>query len=190
MNQLHKRIIEISKKHGLSHIGSCLTAVNIIDEIYSFKLDNDPFILSCGHAGLALYVVLEKYYGKDAEQLYLKHGTHPNADIEDGIFCSTGSLGLGITVALGYAMSDKTKDVYCLISDGEATEGTIWEVMNLVRRAEVDNLFVYCNWNGFGAYHKTDYRMIENLTKMGVKVVKTDVRDYGLDGISAHYVKI
>lgn len=190
MNHLHERIIEISKKHGLSHLGSCLTAVDIIDGIYQVKKDNEPFILSCGHAGLALYVVLEKYYGKDAEKLYLKHGTHPNADIEDGIFCSTGSLGLGITVALGYAMSDKKRMVFCLISDGEAAEGTIWEVANVIQKYDLCNLKIFCNWNGWGAYDKPAAGLRYRLSKLPVRVIDTSVQDYGFIGQEAHYVKL
>ena len=93
MNALTDRVIQLSKKLGLSHIGSCCTAVGIIDEIYSVKKEDEPFILSAGHAGLALYVILEKYYGFDAEKLYHKHGTHPNRSLGDKIYCSTGSLG-------------------------------------------------------------------------------------------------
>jgi transketolase N-terminal domain/subunit len=63
INELEKRILEISYKNKLSHLSSNLTAVNIIDEIYCIKGNTNPFILSSGHAGLALYVVLEKYYG-------------------------------------------------------------------------------------------------------------------------------
>lgn len=193
MSNLHKRILEISKKHGLSHLGSCLTAVNIIDEIYRKKMPDEPFVLSCGHAGLALYVVLEKWANKDAEALYLKHGVHPNRDLEDGIYCSTGSLGLGLTIALGMAMADRSKNVYCLISDGEATEGTIWEVANVMRKYEVNNLKLHCNWNGWGAYDKTDW-FIGNLlgTMFGnpMKIEITHIEDYGLIGQSAHYVKL
>ena len=72
MNPLHDRIIEISKKHNLSHLGSCLTSVDIIDEIYSVKKPDEKFILSCGHAGLALYVVLEKYRNYDTERIIIR----------------------------------------------------------------------------------------------------------------------
>ena len=102
-NKLERRIIELSYKHGLTHLSSCLTSVNVIDKIYQVKKKTDPFILSNGHAFLALCVVLEKWEGKDAEKLWKKHGTHPNRDLEDGIYCSTGSLGMGITVAVGMA---------------------------------------------------------------------------------------
>ena len=74
--QLEKRLLEICKKHGLSHIGSCLSALPIIDHIYSIKQADEKFILSCGHSGVGLYVVLEKYEGLDAEKALADHGIH------------------------------------------------------------------------------------------------------------------
>ena len=93
MVDLKKRILEIAYKHKLSHLGSYLSAVGIVDEIYKTKGADDIFILSSGHAALALYVCLEKYEGADAEELFLKHGGHPHRDEFNGIYCSTGSLG-------------------------------------------------------------------------------------------------
>jgi transketolase N-terminal domain/subunit len=87
MNSLHKRILAISADKKLSHLGSNLTAVNIIDEIYKNKESNDSFILSSGHAGLALYVVLEKYFNINAEMLLEKHGIHPCKDLKNRIEC-------------------------------------------------------------------------------------------------------
>jgi len=189
MNTLHKRIIEISKEHHLAHLGSNLTSVNIIDEIYTIKKSDEPFILSMGHAGLALYIILEKYYGFDAEYLYLKHGTHPNRDLNDKIYCSTGSLGMGLPIAVGMALSDRTKNVYCLISDGECFEGSIYEAANVMRRYRVSNLKVYLNWNGFSAYDIIPNWMIINIVKIipALIIRCTDVKDYGLIGLSAHY---
>lgn len=190
MNHLHNRIIEISKKYGLSHIGSCLTACDIISDIYSEKAASERFILSCGHAALALYVVLEDYHLADAEELYLKHGVHPNRD--NVIDCSTGSLGIGITIALGMAMADRSKNVYCLISDGEAAEGTIWEVANTMRKYSVTNLKVYCNWNGWSAYDSTSLTVFKALEAImpNIKTIFTRVEDYGFTGQEAHYKTI
>ena len=115
--KLKKRILEIAYKHKLSHLGSYLSAVGIINEIYKSKQPEDIFILSSGHAALALYVVLEKYEGKNAEELFLKHGGHPHRDEANGIYCSTGSLGLGISVAVGRALVDKDSKVHVLISN-------------------------------------------------------------------------
>jgi len=191
MNELHSRILEISKKLGLSHLGSNLTSVNIIDEIYSEKKDNEPFILSSGHAGLALYVVLEKYYGLNATELFLKHGTHPSRSESDKIYCSTGSLGHGLPIALGMALADRNKKVYCLISDGECCEGTIWETANVVNKYFVTNLELYLNWNGWSAYDRIDLTMISNVKTLFpyIRICETRVEDYGLKALSAHYVK-
>lgn len=190
MNPLHDRIIEISRKHRLSHLGSCLTAVDIIDEIYSVKKDSEPFVLSCGHAGLALYVVNEKYYNINAETSLKVNGVHPNRDM--GIWASTGSLGQGLPIALGMAMADRSKNVYCLISDGEASEGTIWETANVMRKYKVDNLKVYCNWNGWGAYDKTDniVKLMLQIMVPDIRIIETDVTHYGFTGQEAHYKTI
>src|SRR4051812_33407854 len=111
---LKKRIIEISYKHKLSHLGSCLTAVDIIDEIFQVKKPNEKFVLSSGHAGLALYVVLEKYEKKDfdgnlipldAEEIFEHHGTHPDRCKACHLDCSTGSLGQGLPIAVGMALA-------------------------------------------------------------------------------------
>jgi transketolase N-terminal domain/subunit len=191
MSELHDRIIEISKKYHLAHLGSTLTAVNIIDEIYKTKQHDEKFILSAGHVGLALYVVIEKYEGVDAESIYLHHGVHPDRCEKCHLYCSTGSLGNGLPIALGMAMADRTKNVYCLISDGEAFEGTIWESANIMRKYSVTNLKVYLNFNGFSAYDIVDKWMIDNLkTIMPIEVRRTDVEDYGLEGLSAHYITL
>ena len=84
-NLLKSRIFEISYKNKISHLSSNISSVDIIDEIFSIKKNEDIFILSNGHAGLALYVVLEKYYGINAEELYQKHGVHPHRDVENKI---------------------------------------------------------------------------------------------------------
>lgn len=152
---LKRRIIEISYKNKLSHLGSCLTAVDIIDEIFKTKKENEKFILSSGHAGLALYVVLEKYLGLDAELIFKHHGVHPDRCSECHIDCSTGSLGNGLPIAVGMALANK-RNVYCLISDGECSEGSIFESINVIKRYELDNLKLYLNYNGWGAYMKTD----------------------------------
>ena len=190
MNQLHNRILEISKKHKCSHLGGSLTRADIISDIYFEKKEDEPFILSCGHNAMALYCVLEQHYGFDAEQLYLKHGTHPNRSIEDKIYCSTGSLGMGISIALGMAIANRDKNVYCLISDGESFEGVMWEVANVIHKYKVSNLKIYLNYNGFAAYDSVGQDHINRLKVLfpKMKVVKTNVEDYGLTGQEAHYI--
>ena len=155
-NTLVKRILDISYQENLSHLSSCLSALPILEEIYAKKQEDEVFILSNGHAGLALYVVLEEKYGIDPVMLLHKHGIHPGKDLENKLYCSTGSLGSGLPIAVGHALADRTKNVYCMISDGECAEGSIWESLRFIHTAKLDNLHVYANINGMSAYEYLD----------------------------------
>lgn len=188
---LKKRIAEVAYKHRLSHLGSYFSSVDIIDEIYSIMGEDDIFILSSGHAALALYACLEKHKGKDAEALFLKHGGHPHACEEDGIYCSTGSLGLGLCVALGRAVANPKRDVFVLISDGEAAEGSIWEALKTIYEEGIFNIRVYVNINGYAAYKDVDRYYLVNRLKAflpSIQIRYTDVEQYSfLKGLNAHY---
>ena len=188
---LKSRILEIAHKHKLSHLGSYLSAVEIIDEIYSNKNPEDIFILSSGHAALALYVVLEKYEGKNAEELFIKHGGHPHRNEDDGIYCSTGSLGLGITVAVGRALANPNRKVYVLISDGETAEGSIWEALRFIKESNLSNIEIYVNVNGYAAYDKVDVTYLVDRLKVFLPTINikyTSVNQYPfLRGLNAHY---
>lgn len=191
MNELEKRILEISYKYKLSHIGSCLTAVNLIDSIYSVKKPSEPFVLSQGHAGLALYVVLEKREGKDAERLWKKHGTHPNRDLKDGIWCSTGSLGQGLPIAVGMAMADRKRNVYVLSSDGEMAEGSCWEALKIAADQRLENLRITVNANGYTALGKCDPALLDLRLQYFYPslVIKTNLFAFPgwLQGLEGHY---
>ena len=188
---LKKRILEIAYKHKLSHLGSYLSAVGIIDEIYKSKNKEDIFILSSGHAALALYVALEKYEGKNEEELFLKHGGHPHRDEDNGIYCSTGSLGLGITVAVGRALANKNRKVHVLISDGESAEGSVWEALRFIQENNLTNIEVYVNVNGYAAYDKVDTKyLVDRLEAFlpRINIRYTSVNQYPfLRGLNAHY---
>lgn len=193
MKALHKRIIDISYKNKLSHIGSCLTAVDIIDQIYKERAPGDPFILSSGHAGLALYVVLEKYEGLNAETLYSLFGVHPERSQEHKIYCSTGSLGHGIGIATGMALSNRSRTVHVLLSDGECAEGSVFEAFNLIREQKIGNMRIHINFNSYGAYRRIFIRSIFPLTQIiedvcDVKVHTTKFPDLPfMTGLKAHY---
>lgn len=166
MNKLQRRIIEISYKHEKPHVGSNLTAVNILDKIYKTKKKSEPVVLSNGHVCLALCVVLEKYEGKNAEKLCLKYGTHPRRNLKDGIWCTTGSLGNGLPIAVGMALANRKRKVYCTLGDGEATEGSIWEALRIAGELNLTNLKVIVDANGHGAFHLTDADLIEKRLNM------------------------
>jgi transketolase len=186
-----KRIIDIAYKHKLSHLGSYLSSVDIIDNIFSKMQNDDIFILSSGHASLALYVVLEKYHNINAEELFLKHGGHPHWDEKNKIYCSTGSLGLGITIALGRAIANKNRKVYVLLSDGECDEGSVWESLKTIVEQNIQNIEVYVNINGYSAYKQVDTKYLTDRLKTFLPEIKlhytTGEQFPFLKGLNAHY---
>ena len=157
-----ERIIDISYKHGMSHLGSCMTMYPILEDIYKSKRPDDLVVLSAGHAGLAQYVILEKLYGHDAEQMIHDFGIHPSRDPSRGIHVSSGSLGSAILVAIGLALVDRARTVYCVLSDGECAEGTVWEGLAFAKKHGLSNLSVHVNVNGYSAYDKVDREDLTN----------------------------
>jgi transketolase len=188
---LKRRILEIAYKNKLSHLGSYFSCIDIIDNIYSQMQQEDIFILSCGHAALALYVCNEKYYGINAEEMFSKHGGHPHRDEQNKIYCSTGSLGLGITVAVGRALADKNKTVHVLISDGECAEGSVWESLKTIKELSISNIVVHVNINGYAAYKEVDASYLAQRLKAflpEIVIHYSDVEQYPfLRGLNAHY---
>lgn len=188
---LKKIILDIAYKNKLGHLGSYFSSVDVIDEIYSQMSKDDIFILSSGHAALALYACLEKYHGINAEEMFLKHGGHPHRDEENKIYCSTGSLGLGITIALGRAVANPNRKVYVLVSDGECAEGSVWEALKTIHEQKIKNIEVHVNVNGYAAYMEVDKEYLVNRLKAflpDVKIHYTTVEQFPfLKGLNAHY---
>ncbi len=191
MNNLKQRLLELHYKNNEEHIGSCFSGLEIIDDIFNKMNKDDIFVLSCGHLGYALYTVIEKYYGINAEDLIKKHGGHPHIDEKNKIYCSAGSLGLGITVAVGRAMANPKRDVYVLISDGECAEGTIWESLRYIYEHKINNIKVFVNVNGYAGYDAVDTHYLEKRLKAflpEINIVNTKVSHFSfLRGIGAHY---
>jgi transketolase len=159
---LKRKIIELSYQNKLSHIGSCLTSVDIIADIYKAKDPKDIFVLSAGHAALAWYVVLEEVEKKLdlAQKLLDTCGTHPDRlkakPLTSEISTSTGSLGHGVGIAVGMAMANRSRNVFCMATDGECAEGSVIEALNIARIARLTNFYLYINANGYSAYREVD----------------------------------
>ena len=188
--KLIKRLLDISYENQLHHLGSYFSCVETIDDIYSKMNQDDIFILSNGHAAVALYVVLEKHFKFDAQDLLNEMGEHPHRNELKKVHCSTGSLGMGITVAVGRALSNKDRDLYCMISDGECSEGSVWESLKFIHENDINNLKIYVNANGWAAYDSIDIDYLEKRLKSfnpKINFIKTTVEQYGLTGLSAHY---
>ena len=175
--ETRRRIIELSYKSGYAHIGSCLCAVDIIDAIYRVKKKEERFVLSGGHAAIALYAVLEKNHFMDSSVIHDLH-IHPDRNTNIGIDVSTGSLGQGLPIALGMALADRNKRVFCIITDGECAEGSIWESLRVIYENKVANLVTFVNANGWGAYDPISLPLLERRIKgFGVNMIKDDGHD-------------
>jgi transketolase len=129
-----------------------------------FDPDRDRFILSKGHAALALYAVLmlrghitedelNTFYGDDS-----LFGVHPEREVL-GVDFSTGSLGHGLGIAAGAALAARMqcsrRRIYCLISDAECNEGSVWEAAMFAAHHKLDNLHVIIDANGQQAFGLT-----------------------------------
>lgn len=183
---MKQRILDTSKKFGLTHIGSSLTSVEIIQEIYRIKKPDEKFVLSNGHAHLAHLVVMNS---ENAEFLINKYGIHCN--IESGCDVPTGSLGHGLGIAVGMALADRNKNVYCLISDGECAEGSIWESLRIAKEQNLTNLKVYCNANGWASYQSVNLDLLEKRLKMFFPVdFRRTKQEEPFTELNGHYGKI
>ena len=177
-----------------SHIGSCLSIVEILYSIYFHKLKKkDTFILSKGHAALALYCtlyhksILDKKtidsYGKN-NSILMSHVSHKVKGVE----FSTGSLGHGLPYAVGKALGEKinktNNNIYVLISDGELNEGTTWESLLFASFHELDNLFIIIDYNKI---QSLDF--VKNVLKIEPLVKKLSSFNCNVIKINGHDVK-
>lgn len=171
---LRKRILEISHASHVSHLGSCFTAIDSIDVIYDIKKKHEKFVLSNGHAGIAWYAVLEKH-GYITEDDIKKLNIHPDRNPLFDIHVSTGSLGQGLPIAVGLAIANKDENVYCMLSDGECTEGSIWEALVVAKEQKLTNLKIIINANGWSAYNEVDLKyLMQRIKAFGFHVKKVD----------------
>lgn len=146
-----KDILDMAIQTNNGHIATALSCIDIIDVIYNKVLtSDDKFILSKGHACLALYVVLQsKGFNPNI------YAGHPDIDIKNGIECTTGSLGHGLPIGVGMAIAKKIKKekgrIYVLMGDGECEEGTIWECLLIIKKYNLNNITVIIDNNGLQA---------------------------------------
>jgi len=182
------RILELSKKHGLSHIGSCVSVAPILEEIYQNKGEDDLVVLDNGHAHLAHLVAREEYEGlENIEDLLHENGIHCDRSV--GCDVSTGSLGHGLGIGLGLALANKGRDVHVVVSDGSMAEGSNWEALRIKTDLKVDNLKVYVNANGWSAYGEVNLPQLEHRMEefdSSIRFYRT-VNDPMPNNLSAHY---
>lgn len=174
---LRRRILEIIFDAKASHIGSCLSVIDLIQAVYEVKRPDEKFVLSNGHAAVALYAVLEDHGYLHSPNLHTLN-IHPDRNADHHIDLSTGSLGQGLPIALGMALADRQKNVYCSISDGEMAEGSIWESLRIASDLRVHNLRILVSANGWGAYDPISLKaLLRRIKGFGFQVLEIDGHD-------------
>ena len=174
-SKLRYKLIEMSNKANAAHLASALSCIDILAVIYFEFLnlnkknlrnfDRDRFILSKGHAAAAQYVVLaEKGIIQESElHQYGSEGSyleeHPSP-FQDGIEAASGSLGHGLPIANGMALSSKISNlnfnVYVLMGDGECNEGSVWEGAMFASAQNLNNLTAIIDYNKWQATERSD----------------------------------
>lgn len=150
------------------HIGGALSGVELLTTLYFNEmniteknvsdLERDKFVLSKGHASALLYAVLKEKGFLTQEDLMTfrlinsKLQGHPNMNYVKGVDMSTGSLGQGLSAAVGMALNNKIHSndfrTYALVGDGESQEGQIWEAAMSAAHYKLDNLCAILDVNG------------------------------------------
>jgi len=174
---LRARIIETSHKTNTPHLGSCLSCVDILVAAYFDVLRVDPtrprdplrdrFILSKGHGAAALFQVLalRGFYPESMLETYGQDGSlfaeHPPAPAYlPGIEAATGSLGHGLPMGLGMALSARIQrqeyNVVALLSDGECNEGSVWESAMMASSQRVERLLAVIDFNKWQATGRSE----------------------------------
>ncbi len=169
--KIRYEVVSMSCASGAPHLGSSLSCIDILVSVYSNFLNIDPknptdpnrdrFILSKGHAASALYTTLAHKGFFDANLLnnFCKSGNNlpeqPSPGCAPGVEWATGSLGHGLSAGLGMALAAKIKGqsykVFCLLSDGECNEGSVWEAALYAPKQSLSNLTVIVDYNKWQA---------------------------------------
>ncbi|WP_297636232.1 transketolase [uncultured Clostridium sp.] len=161
-------IVEMLTESASGHPGGSLSAADIVTALYFNEMNIDPknpkmvdrdrFVLSKGHAAPVLYSALARRGFFDPKELMTLRKInsnlqgHPNMNDVPGIDMSTGSLGQGISTAVGMALGAKINGeknrVYALLGDGELEEGQVWEAAMAGAQYKLDNLTIFIDFNG------------------------------------------
>lgn len=195
LKKLRRQIVLATIAANEGHIPSSFCVLEILWVLYDRVLrvdpanprreDRDRFVLSKGHASLALYAVLAEkgfFPPSDMERFATRDsplGGHPDRLKVPGVEASTGSLGHGFPISVGMALALRQKAspsrVFALVGDGEANEGTIWEAALLAAHHGLDNLTLIVDHN-----HSTDPAL--SLGDLAAKLRSFDWDTQDVDG--------
>lgn len=184
---IKKRFLAMYKEAKAGHIGCSLSCAEILTFIqFGWKETEDEIILSKGHAAAALYSILAESGALSEESIstFYKNNTilpaHPPANAIKEIPFATGSLGHGLSLAAGIAMAAKFKQsekkIFCISSDGELNEGSIWEAAQFITMHNLKNVVWFIDNNGLQGFGTTD-------EVMGTSPLDAKISAYGFEVI-------
>lgn len=203
-HKMRLRILELAYGAGKNgaHVGGGLSAVEILTTLYGAVLkydvenpldkNRDRFILSKGHAAIALFSALEQvgYLSKEELDQFEKNGSpyyaHASRNLLKGIEFSGGSLSLGLSFAIGVALANRrdglTNHIYVLLGDGECDEGLVWESLMSAAHYKLKNLTVIVDCNGIQSDGYTcdvmnHNSLAEKFNAFGFRVEEVDGHD-------------
>ena len=196
-------IVESTNAAKCGHPGGSLSAAELFTYLYfkemnvdpadPKKADRDRFVLSKGHTAPGLYTALAHRGFFPVEDLLTlrKIGSylqgHPNMNTVPGVDMSTGSLGQGVSVAAGMALTGKLQNnpcrVYTLLGDGEIQEGQVWEAFMFAAHYKLDNLCVVIDNNGLQLDGKisdvmSPYPIVDKLVAFGFETIPVNGHDF------------
>ena len=194
------------------HPGGSMSCMDVLTTLYFDEMNVDPkdaknpdrdrFVMSKGHCSPALYPVLalRGFFPVEDLKMFRRIDGHMSGHVEmkyvNGVDMSTGSLGQGISTAVGMALGAKLKGqdyrVYSILGDGEVAEGQVWEAMMAAAKYKLDNLCAIVDVNGLQIDGRTeDVMPTEPLDKkfesFGAHVIKADGHDF--DSIKAAFAE-
>jgi transketolase len=200
--QLRGRVIDMCHAAASAHLGSSLSCLDILTVAYWRVLRIDPnqpddplrdrFILSKGHAAMALYATLAArgFFPEDELSTYNPDGgrlaEHPPANQLPGVEAATGSLGHGLPLGLGMALAGRIKGeafrVYALLSDGENNEGSVWEAAMFAAGQKLESVCVIVDYNKWQATARSNETLAlaplaDKWRAFGWDVTETDGHD-------------
>ena len=200
---IRKNIIKMVASAQSGHPGGSLSSADIITYLYfnvmdinedNVKgIDRDRFVLSKGHASPLLYAVLAEkgFIDEDELMTFRKINSrlqgHPSMKLLDGVDMSTGSLGQGISAAVGMAIANKLDQndhhIYVLLGDGECEEGEVWEAAMAAAHYKLDNLCAILDYNQLqidGSIHDVmdPSPLDEKFKAFGWHVIEIDGHNY------------
>lgn len=189
-----QRFLAMYKKAHAGHIGSSLSCAEILVFLkFAWMRDDDSFVLSKGHAAAALYALLAEagVLGPDQIESFCQEGTHfpahPPCHALKEIPLATGSLGHGLPfcagMALGAVLDGTGRRTFCLTSDGELDEGSVWEAALFIAHHKLCNLVWLIDRNGIQGIGRTeDVMALEpldaKLRAFGFQVIVADGHDF------------